>query len=269
MATVQYAAREAGDSKTIGWAGRVGLVAMGVSYGLVAVLAILLATGHGGKATDRQGAMQTLARDGLGRFVVVALAVGFAAYAIWRFAQAFLDRGDEGTDAKGLAKRGGYVARGILYAGLCFTAVSILLGSSGSSSDKQETAWVLDWPAGRWIVGAIGAGFLAAAIWNLYRGLARKFKKQLDTASMGRTTERAAEIVGVTGLLARAVVFGLIGIFLIRAAWQYDPQEAIGVDGTLRKLAAQDYGHGALFVVAAGLLAFGVFCFFQARYRRV
>jgi hypothetical protein len=229
----------------------------------------MLATGHGGKATDRQGAMQTLAHDGLGRFVVIALAVGFAAYAIWRFAQAFLDRGDEGTDAKGLAKRAGYLGRGVLYAGLCFTAVSILLGSRGSSSDKKETAWVLDWPAGRFIVGAVGACFVGAAVWNLYRGLARKFKKQLDTASMGKNTERAAQVVGVTGLLARAVVFGLIGIFLLKAAWEYDPQEAIGVDGALRKLAAQDYGDGLLFLVAAGLLAFGVFCLFQARYRKV
>jgi hypothetical protein len=106
-------------------------------------------------------------------------------------------------------------------------------------------------------------------VWNLYRGLARKFKKQLDTASMGKNTERAAQVVGVTGLLARAVVFGLIGIFLLKAAWEYDPQEAIGVDGALRKLAAQDYGDGLLFLVAAGLLAFGVFCLFQARYRKV
>ena len=103
MTTVQYAADRAGDSKAVGWAGRLGLIAMGVSYGLVAVLAILLATGHGGKTTDRQGALQTLAHDGLGRLVVVVLAVGFAGYAVWRFAQAFLDRGEEGTDAKGLA----------------------------------------------------------------------------------------------------------------------------------------------------------------------
>jgi hypothetical protein len=269
VTTVQYAADRAGDSKAVGWAGRLGLIAMGVSYGLVAVLAILLATGHGGKTTDRQGALQTLAHDGLGRLVVVVLAVGFAGYAVWRFAQAFLDRGDEGTDAKGLAKRVGYLGRGLIYAGLCVTAVSVLLGARGSSSEKKETAWVLDWPAGRLIVAGIGAAFLAAAVWNLYRGLARKFKKQLDTASMSKNTERAAQVVGVTGLLARAVVFGLIGIFFVRAAWQYDPKEAIGLDGALRKLAAQDYGDALLFVVAAGLLAFGVFCLFQARYRKV
>jgi formate hydrogenlyase subunit 3/multisubunit Na+/H+ antiporter MnhD subunit len=264
-----YAAKQAGQSKEIGWAGRLGLVAMGVSYGLVAVLAIELALGRGGKATDRQGALQTLAHDSLGRLVVILLAVGFGGYAVWRFAEAFLDRGDEGTGPKGLAKRVGYLGRGLIYAGLCVTAVAILLGSSGSSSEKKETAWVLDWPAGRWIVGAVGAGFLAAAIWNVIRGLTRKFKKQLNTASMSAGEEKAATLAGVVGLLARGVVFGLIGVFLVRAAWQYEAKEAIGIDGALRKLAAQDSGDALLFVVSAGLLAFGIFCLFQARYRRV
>ena len=149
------------------------------------------------------------------------------------------------------------------------TAVAILMGASGGSSEKEETAWVLDWPAGRWIVGAVGAAFLVAAVWNVVRGLTRKFKKQLNTAAMSEAELKAASTAGVVGLLARGVVFGLIGIFVLRAAWQYDPQEAIGVDGALRKLAAQDYGDALLFVVAAGLLAFGVFCLFQARYRRV
>ena len=262
-------AREAGESEAVGWAGRLGLVAMGVSYGLVAVLAIQLVLHEGGKATDRQGALQTLAKDGLGRIVVIALAVGFAAYAIWRFAQAVLDRGGEGTEPKGLAKRIGYAGRGIVYAALCVTAVSILMGSSGSSSEKKETAWVLTWPAGRWIVGAVGAGFLAAGVWNVVRGVTRKFKKQLNTGSMSVTEEKAATVAGVVGLLARGVVFSLIGVFVIRAAWQYDPKEAIGIDGALRKLAAQDYGDALLGVVAAGLLAFGIFCLFQARYRKV
>jgi len=65
------------------------------------------------------------------------------------------------------------------------------------------------------------------------------------------------------------VVFALVGIFLIKAAVEYDPDEAIGIDGALRKLAEQTYGTVLLGVVAAGLLAYAVFCFVQARYRRV
>jgi Domain of Unknown Function (DUF1206) len=269
MTTARYAAREAARSEPIGWLGRLGLVAMGVSYGLVAVLAIMLALGEGGKAEDRGGALQTIAQDGLGRIVVFLLAIGFAGYAIWRFAEAILDREGQGRDAKGLAKRVGYFGRGLIYTGLCIAAVSVLLGSSGEKNEQKETARVLDWPAGRWIVAGVGAGFLVAGLWNFFRGLTRKFKDDLNTGQMGAFEERLVTAVGVAGVFARGVVFSLIGIFLVKAALEYDAQEAIGLDGALRKLAAQDYGRFLLGLVAAGLLAYGIFCLFQARYRRV
>jgi hypothetical protein len=269
VSTAKYAARSAADSEPVGWLGRAGLVAMGVSYGLVAVLAIQLALGEGGKTEDRGGALQTIAQDGLGRIVVVCLAVGFGAYAIWRLAQAFLDRGDEGTGPKGLAKRLGYFGRALIYSVLCVTAVSVLMGSSGESNEQQETAHVLDWPGGRWIVGAVGAGFAVASLWNFYRGVTRKFMEDMNTGKMSEFERRLVTLAGVAGVVARGVVFGLIGIFLIKAAIEYDPGEAVGLDGALRKLAAQDHGRFLLGLVAAGLLSFGIFCLFQARYRRV
>jgi hypothetical protein len=265
----RYAADAAAQSEPIGWLGRIGLLAMGISYGLVAVLAIKLALGGGGETEDRGGALDTIAQDGLGRVVVLLLAIGFAAYAIWRVAEAVFDRGGEGKQAKGLAKRAGYLGRALIYAVLCVTAVSVLLGSSGESNEKEETAHVLDWPAGRWIVAAVGAGLLAAAGWNFFRGLTQKFTEELNTSEMSALEKRLVTVVGVAGVVARGVVFSLIGIFLIKAAVEYDPQEAIGLDGALNKLIAQDHGRFLLGVVAAGLFAFGVFCLFEARYRRV
>jgi Domain of Unknown Function (DUF1206) len=269
MSTARYAAHSAARSETIGWLGRLGLVAMGVSYGLVAALGIKLALGERGETRDRVGALQEIAQDGFGRAVVFLLAVGFAAYAIWRFAEAFFDRGGEGRGPKGLAKRAGYVGRGLIYTGLCIIAVAVLFGASGEKNEKEETARVLDWPAGRWIVGAVGAGFAAAALWNYFRGVTRKFKDELNTGEMTAFEEKLTTVVGVVGVLARGVVFSLIGIFLIKAALEYDPQEAIGLDGALRKLVAQDHGRFLLGLVAAGLIAFGLFCLVQARYRRV
>jgi hypothetical protein len=265
----RYAAQAAADSEPIGWLGRLGLVAMGVSYGLVAVLAIKLALRAGGETEDRGGALQTIAQDGFGRVVVFVLAIGFAGYAIWRFAEAFFDRGGEGKRPKALVRRAGYLGRALIYTVLCITAVAVLLGSSGESNEKEETAHVLDWPAGRWIVGAVGAGFLAAAAWNFFRGVTRKYEDELRTGQMSAFEEKLVAFVGFAGVVARGVVFSLIGIFLIKAAVEYEPQEAIGLDGALNKLVAQDHGRFLLGVVAAGLLAFGVFCLFQARYRRV
>jgi formate hydrogenlyase subunit 3/multisubunit Na+/H+ antiporter MnhD subunit len=263
------AAETAARSEPIGWLGRFGLAAQGVSYGLVALLAIQLALGEGGKTEDRGGALQTIARDGLGRAVVVVLAIGFAGYALWRFAEAIFDRGGEGQEPKGLAKRAGYFGRGCIYTALCITAVLVLFGSSGEKNEKQETAHVLDWPAGRWLVAAVGLGFAAAALWNFFNGVTGKFKDDLKTGQMSDIEERVLTVVGTVGVIARGVVFSLIGIFLVKAALEYDAQEALGLDGALRKLAAQDHGRALLGLVAAGLLAYGVFCVFQARYRRV
>ena len=51
-----------------------------------------------------------------------------------------------------------------------------------------------------------------------------------DRAQVGRTRRRV-------GHIARFVVFGLIGVFLTKAAIDYKPKDAIGLDGALQKLA--------------------------------
>jgi Domain of Unknown Function (DUF1206) len=258
------------------WLARIGLVAKGVSYGIVGVLAVQLALGGGGKATSRQGALATLADEPLGRVLLAVLAAGFAAYAIWRFVQAFAEREDEG-DAKGEAKkwgkRAGYVGRGAIYAGLTFTTLKLLTGSGAGESQnqqaKQHTATVLDWPAGRWIVGLAGLAVAGAGAWNVYRGLARKFEKKWRIGNMSDVERRWGARAGILGHLARGVVFGLIGVFLTKAAIEYDPREAIGLDGALHKLAGTSYGTWLLGLTAVGLICYGLYCLVDARYRDV
>jgi len=130
------------------WLARGGLVAKGVSYGIVGVLAVKLAAGDGGAATSRSGALHTLAQESFGRIVIILLAIGFAAYALWRGVQAFALPADEGKD---WLKRIGYLGRAAIYVGLTFSAVSILLGDGGGSSQNAKahktTAVVLSWPA--------------------------------------------------------------------------------------------------------------------------
>ena len=263
--------RQAAHGEGVGWLGRAGLAAKGISYGLVALLALQVAFGdEKSSPKDRQGALQVVAGETYGTVLVVALAIGFAGYAIWRFAEAIFDRGHDGDDASGLAKRGGQLARGLLYDGLAFVCVSILLGAGGSSSkENEEAARVLEWPAGRWLVAAVGVGVLAAAAFNAYRAVTQKFMKDLKEGEMSENEERTYRVVGVIGHAARAVVFGLVGYFLVKTAWQYDADEAVGIDGALRRLANEEHGPIWLGVVAAGLLAYGLFCLVQARYRRV
>jgi Domain of Unknown Function (DUF1206) len=262
--------RQAAHGAWVEGAGRFGLAAKGVSYVLVAILAIQVAVGAGGEPADRQGALDAVADEPFGWMLILAIAAGFACYALWRFAQGFADRDGEGDDPVGLAKRASDLAKGVLYAGFAVLAVMIVGGSdSGGSEEDTATSWILDLPLGRFIVGAIGAAVVGAGIWNAYRAVTRKFLDDLKTRKMSKNEERWYTGAGVFGHLARAVVFTLIGIFLIRASYQYDPQEAVGLDGALATLAGERAGPLLLGVVAFGLLAYGLFCFVQARYRDV
>jgi hypothetical protein len=252
------------------WLARAGLVAKGVSFAIVGVLAIKLAFGHGGKATSREGALHTLAGESFGKVVLVLLVVGFAAYAIWRFVEAWAAPGD---DSKKWAKRAASVGRGLVYAALAYGAAKILAGAGGSSSQNERAhetaATLLSWPAGTWLVGIAGAVAIGVGLWNLYRGLSRKFEDKWRTGEMRATARRWGGRVGAVGHVARAVVFGLIGVFVIKAALEYDPKEAIGLDGALQKLASATYGPYLLGLTAAGLVAYGIYCLVDARYRDV
>jgi len=169
---------------------RAGLVAKGVSYGLVGGLAIAVAAGTGGETTSRQGALQALARHGYGKVLLVLLAIGFAAYALWRFVQALTER--EEDEKKAWAKRVGYVGRGLVYSGLTFSAAKILAGSGAQQSQNgkahKTTAVVLSWPGGTWLVGIAGVVLVGVGLWNAYRGVARKFE---DAWRSGAMTGRA------------------------------------------------------------------------------
>jgi hypothetical protein len=251
------------------WLARAGLVAKGVSFGIVGALAIKLALGDGGQATSREGALHALARESFGVVVLTLLAIGFAAYAAWRFVEALVAPGDE---AKKWAQRLGSVGRGVIYASLAFSAAKILLGDGGGASQNAKahktTAEVLSWPAGTWLVGLAGAVVIGVGLWNAYRGVTHKFAKRWQGGLSGATRRWACR-VGLVGHVARGVVFTLIGVFVIRAALQYDPSEAIGLDGALQKLARADYGPYLLGLTAAGLIAYGVYCLVDARYRDV
>jgi hypothetical protein len=196
--------------------------------------------------------------------VLVGLALGFACYALWRLANAVYDRAGRGDDAPGLAKRASDLGKAALYAGLTWSVLQALFTEhSSGGSQQKDTGGVLGWPGGRWLVLCAALCVFAAAGWNLYRGIERKFEKQLERCPGWLTP------LAVAGLCARALVFALIGWFLAKAALEYDPKQAVGLGGALARLAQQPYGGVLLGVTAAGLLAFGAFCLAQARYRDV
>lgn len=261
-------ADRAAQSEWVERLGRVGLVAKGVSFALVGAVAILVALGAGMRPESREGALRLISKQSWGALILIAMGLGFAAYAAWRFAQAFFDRDDEGTDAKGWAKRGSELAKGLLYAGLSLIAFSFVTGPRGESASEQErTDLILGWPLGQELVGAIGAALIVGGLWNGYRSISGHFRKDMKRGQMDKPVRGWFDVVGVVGHAARAFVFCMIGVFFVRAAYQYDPTEAVGLDGALRRLADQPHGAWWLAAVATGFVAYGLYSLLQAVYR--
>ena len=257
------------QSRPFEWFARAGFLARGAVYAIIGVLALKLAIGAGGETTNQQGAMRTVAEQPFGKVLLVLLAIGLAGYSIWRLVRFALGRGPEGAD-RGV-ERVGALGSGLVYGALCLLAIEILLGTGGGSSGnaKKTTAGVFEWPAGKWLVLLAGIVLIGVGLYQGYRGLTQKFLEESKTEEMRPPVRRWIGWIGTVGHLARMVVFVLIGVFVAKAALEYDPKEAVGLDGALAKLQHQSYGHLLLGLVAAGLVAFAVYSFSDARYRRI
>lgn len=264
-------ADKAADSPWVVGLARAGLVARGVLYLTVGALALQIARGKKEKNADKAGALSTLARQPLGKFLLVAVAMGFAGYALWRFLEAILDTDGEGSDLSGVAKRAADFARGLLYVSFFLTAARLVIGSSSEDQSKESdlTGRVLNAPLGRLVVALVGAAIVGGGLYTGYRAMSKKYKKKLHTGEMSPTVRRWVTVVASVGLTARMVVFLLIGTFILRAAIDYDPKQAVGVDGALKRLASRPNGPLLLAVVAVGLFAYGLYSFVEARYRKV
>lgn len=251
------------------WFARAGLAARGVVYVLIGVLAIQVALGEGGKTTNQQGALQTIAEQPLGTVLLVLVAFGLAGYASWRLLRAAIGHGPESSD--GAKERIDGVVSGIGYAGLALTAIKIIAGSGGGggSDPDKTTGGVLGWPGGTWLVAAVGAIIIGVGIEQGLKAYKRTFLEDSKTGEMSQRVRQAYTALGVAGYLARMVIFTMIGYFLIKAAIDFNPDEAIALDGALAELSQTSYGPILLGVVAAGLVCFGAYSIADARYRKV
>jgi hypothetical protein len=270
IGSAQHGGEVVANRPEFAWMARAGLVARGISYGIIGILALKLAVGSGGETTNQRGALTTIAEQPLGQALLIAMTAGLAGYAIWRLVRAGIGHGTQDKDRA--SERVGGVASGLAYAALCVTAVQILVGASssgGANSPKKTTGGVLDWTGGTTIVALVGAVLIGVALYQGYTGVSRKFLENSKTWEMSLMVKRAFTAIGVFGHLARMVVFGLVGYGLLRAAIDYDPHSAIGLDGALSKVSHYSYGPVLLGVVATGLIGFALYSIADARYRKI
>jgi hypothetical protein len=266
-ARAESAARDVERSGPVRALARLGLAARGLVWLVIGLLALSVLLG-GSEQTDQGGALREVADQPFGTALLVVLAIGFFGHALWRLLQAAV--GHSGEDgAKRWAKRAESLLRGLVYAALGVAVVRFL--TAGDSSDKTQsvTADLMAASGGRWLVGLAGLAVLGIGAAMIVKGVRQDHAEELESWRMPSGLRRPAVRVGIVGQIGRGTVVGLVGVFLLRAAWQFDPREAKGLDAVLASVAAQPYGQVLLALAVVGVLAFAVWSFVEALYKRL
>ncbi|MCU1344849.1 MAG: hypothetical protein JWL70_1115 [Acidimicrobiia bacterium] len=258
--------------------GRAGWFAKGVVYVLAGGLALtVVAESFGWSASQNMpqeasptGAIKEVAQSDAGPVLLVAFACGMFLYALWRAATAVLPGS---TDVAGLATRVGYMVSAIVYTTFGITAVSLAktrtANVNGNRTVNDMTTRIMEHSTGRWVIGLVGMIDIGAGLYRIVLGLKSDVTEDLDMSAMSTARAQWAPRLGAFGEVGRGVGIGLIGFFLVRAAIKFNPAEATGLDGALRRLALTWWGVALVALVGLGFVAYGVFCLVTFPRRRL
>ncbi|GAA3786145.1 DUF1206 domain-containing protein [Micromonospora maritima] len=263
-------AAQAKNSRWLELLTRAGFIGYGIVHLLFAWLALQIAFGNSGEEGNQNGALRTLGEQPLGKFLLVAMAVGLFAMAIWQAFEAAVGHVSK-TGRERLFERIASVVRVVVFVWLGYTAIKVVQDASANASNRQQqlTEKLMASDGGRWLVGLAGLVLAAVGIGMVVYGLKKKFERNLKTGEMSPKTRQLTRRLGMAGYAARGSVFAIAGVLIVVAAVKYDPEKARGLDAALRTLRDQPYGPWLLALMALGIAAFGVYCFFQSRYRKV
>lgn len=267
---VKSSASRAADSKPLEYLARGGFIGYGIIHLLFAWIAFQVAFQGSSQESDQSGALQSLAGNGVGKTLLVVIAIGMVAMAIWQAFEAAI--GESGQqDRTALAERVLSGARAILYLYLAWIAIRVIQGSNASMGDKSQsqTSSIMDNTGGRWLIGLVGLVVVGAGVGMFIYGYKKKFTKHLKTGEMTPGTRKPIIRLGMAGYMAKGTAYAIAGILVVMAAVNYDPEKARGLDAALKTLAGNSWGVWLLGLIALGIAAFGVYCIAQARYRKV
>ncbi|MEO9077966.1 MAG: DUF1206 domain-containing protein [Rhodanobacter sp.] len=254
------------------WVARIGIVAEGMIYLLVGGLALVSAFDPAKHPSGSKGALSRLSHLPSGHVMLALLALGLVAYVVWQLVLAVLDPEcrKQRWRIQRIALRIHHLWSAALHCVLVGIASWQLLGFGHGGDDgetqKYLTAMTLQLPGGRWLIGGIGAGIVVFALVQWI--LACRPQKNTRMDLTGTPLRVPILVLLVLGYVARGALFGIIGVFLVHAAWQHDPSQATGISGALQSMRHQPYGPWLLGAVATGLIAFGLAQIAKIRYRR-
>lgn len=234
---------------------RMGFAARGIIYLVIAVFVMT-----NGRAEDPAGALSYLG-EGDGKAFLLLITLGLLGYGLWRLCDAAFNIERHGNDRSGIAERLGAAGSGIIHLLLVWQAIKLLRGAAESEGmTAQESARsVLILPGGHLVLIAIGLLLIAVGMFQAVKAVKASYLDDLHPDAAKRPWVKWS---GRLGYLARSVIFIIAGFFFVSAGMAEQASEAGGMAEALKWLTSPwDI------IVAAGLLAFGLFSLIEARYR--
>jgi hypothetical protein len=263
-------ARSALSNKWFERAVRFGHGAKAAVFGILGVLAARLALGGRDEVPDFAGALESISEQPLDVLFLSVLSLGLLAYAAWRFADGLADFEGHGNSLAGWAHRLVMFGVGFTYLGFGLYAAALLVGfRRGDVGVEEETAEVLTWPFGEWIVGAIGLGVAIAGLIELFVAFTGRYREEFSHVRLAVWERGLVHVTGWWGHAARGAIYVAVGFFAVKAAVTFDPDEARGFSDTLWELGSGPYGGAILLFMAAGLIAFGGYSLLLAIHRHI
>lgn len=241
---------------------RIGYAARGLIYAVIGFFAALAAIGTG-EALGSQDALLVLLSSEAGTAISYVLIVGFGFYALWRFIQAWSDVDRHGREAKGIAIRLGLAVSGVIYAALASYTWSLARGGGGGGSGDWANM-LAGLVGARWVAAGLALALASAGLAHIVKAVRERYTRYIDT---DQSKMKIIHPVAKTGLIARGVVF-LVLAFLL-ATRSVRGGEQASSKAALEFIQSLPLGWLLLTLMGLGLIAFALYSFAEAVYRRI
>jgi hypothetical protein len=142
MTDAVTSARSVARSPVMSGTARFGLAARAFIYLVIGWLAFQIALGHRTQQANQKGALAEVGQHAYGLVLLWVLALGFAAYSLWRLSEATFGTAAEGPNA---GPRVQALVRGVVYGALSVTTFSFIAGRSrrGQAQQQETTTTIL------------------------------------------------------------------------------------------------------------------------------
>jgi len=245
-----------------------GSISTGLSYTGVGVIAMLsfLKIRHGG--ADESSMLAILNEAIAGKILLWIIMIGTACYMIWRIFEAVTDPYGYGKDFAGVIKRSGIALSTVADLLIVYAAVKVILDigniqQSGEPLEEREFVGnMLTEGWGAWVVTAMGAVVLAAAVVQFFYGVTRGYRERLDIDQYSKTAKAVIHFLAWVGYCSRGIIVGITGFFLLKAAFTRESDYVVNTDKAFDFI-GDNVGHAYFIMLALGTVCYGIFMIVQ------